>query len=750
MMQQARVQASDALATDYFGCSVALSSDGNTMAVGAYKDNNSGGTDAGSVYVFTRSGTTWMEQARVQASDALATDYFGYSVALSSDGNTMVVGAFWDDNSGGTDAGSAYVFTRSGATWTQQAQVQALDALASDHFGISVALSSDGNTMAVGANLGDSSGGATNAGSAYVFTRSGTTWTQQAEVQASDAAMDDYFGVSVALSSDGNTMAVGANGDGNSGGIDAGSAYVFTRSGTTWTQQARVQASDAAMNDYFGISVALSSDGNTLAVGAYWDDNAGGTNAGSAYVFTRSGTTWTQQARVQASDAAASDYFGCSVALSSDGNTMAVGSYLDDNAGGTNAGSAYIFTRSGTTWAQQARVQSTHAGGSDYFGFSISLSSDGNTLAVGAYLDDNAGTSDAGSAFIFQSSLQLPSSVLYSSQLRLQASAMMSSDQFGCSIALSSDGNTMVVGSYQDDNSGGTDAGSAYVFTRSGTTWTEQTRVQASDAAASDYFGWSVALSSDGNTMAVGAYGDDNSGGADAGSAYVFVRSGTTWTQQARVQASDAAAIGYFGYSITLSSDGNTMAVGALLDNNSGGSSAGSAYVFTRSGTTWTQQAQVQASDAAASDQLGISAALSSDGNTLAVGAIYDDNSGGSNAGSAYVFTRSGTTWTQQARVQASDAAAIDYFGYSVALSSDGNTMAVGARSDDTSGGADAGSAYVFTRSGTTWTQQAQVQALDAEKTGMFGSSIALSSDGNMLAAGAPQSTMNSVYIFYK
>ncbi|MCZ7683466.1 MAG: FG-GAP repeat protein [Sandaracinaceae bacterium] len=204
---------------------------------------------------------------------------------------------------------------------------------------------------------------------------------------------------------------------------------------------------------------------------------------------------------------------------------------------------------------------------------------------------------------------------------------------------------------------------------------TEQAKLEASDGAANDQLGWSVAL--DGDTALVAAVHDDTSGGTDAGSAYVFVRSGTAWTQQAKLEASDGAASDYFGISVAL--DGDTALVGARADDTSGGTNAGSAYVFVRSGTTWTAQTKLEASDGAAGDAFGYSVAL--DGDSALVGAPYDDTSRGTNAGSAYLFVRSGTTWTRQARLEAGDGAAEDRFGISVAL--DGDTALAGAEYGD-------------------------------------------------------------------
>jgi len=455
-----------------------------------------------------------------KASNTDASDFFGRSVSLSSDGNTLAVGAIFEESKGtgvnGVDqdddtsnrSGAVYVFIRSGTTWVQQAYVKASNTGASDQFGISVSLSSDGNTLAVGADREDSKGTGVNgsdqadntitgSGAMYVFTRSGTTWVQQAYVKASNSDADDFFGYSVSLSSDSNTLAVsavfedskgtGVNGSDQDDNTNSasGAVYVFTRSGTTWVQQAYVKASNTDADDFFGISVSLSSDGNTLAVGAVFEESKGtGVNgsdqddntnsaSGAVYVFTRSGTTWVQEAYVKASNTGASDQFGVSVSLSSDGNTLAVGASLEGSKGtGVNgsdqdddtladSGAVYVFTRSGTTWSQQAYVKASNTDASDQFGFSVSLSSDGNKLAVGASLEDSKGTG--------------------------------------------------VNGSDQGDNtlSG---SGAVYVFTRSGTTWSQQAYVKASNTGAIDKFGISVSLSSNGNTLAVGAVNEGSKG----------------------------------------------------------------------------------------------------------------------------------------------------------------------------------------------------------------------------------------------
>src|SRR5712691_8305677 len=382
-------------------------------------------------------------QAYVKASNTGAADEFGFAVALSIDGNTLVVGAPGEASATGVNpadntapsAGAVYVYTRSGATWTQQAYIKASNAEAGDQFGFSVALSSDGNTLAVGATGEDgpltgvtpgivdettaAGNAAPGAGAVYVFTRSiiAGTWSQQAYVKASNTGVADNFGSSVALSGDGSTLAVGAIGEDNPA-AEAGAVYVFTRIGTAWTQQANIiRASNAGALDLFGFSVALSGDSNTLAVGATGEgsaltgvtpgivaettaDNAA-PGAGAVYVLTRSAGIWSQQAYVKASNTGAVDLFGASVSLSGDGNILAVGAIGESSAavgiGGNqadnsaaDAGAVYVFTRSVATWTQQAYVKASNTGAGDRFGTSAALSSDGNTLAVGATGEDSS------------------------------------------------------------------------------------------------------------------------------------------------------------------------------------------------------------------------------------------------------------------------------------------------------------------------------------------------------------------------
>jgi len=384
---------------------------------------------------------------------------------------------------------------------------------------------------------------------------------QLARLAASDAAASGEFGYSVAVSGD--TAVMGAYG--------GAKAYVFVRSGGVWTEQATLTASDGAADDRFAWSVAIS--GDTAVIGAMFDDHAGGTNAGSAYVFVNSNGVWTQQAKLTASDAAANDWFGVSVSVS--GDTAVIGASADDLGVRPNAGSAYVFVKPGGGWAnmtQTAKLTASNSAADDYFGGSVSLS--GDTAMIGGSNNDHPGKTDAGSAYVFVKPGGGWMNMTQTATLRASDAAV--GDRFGVSVAVSVSGDTAVIGAYYDDRAGGTNSGSAYVFVGTGGGWTQQAKLTASDAAAYDVFGSSVAIS--GDTAVIGARYDDFVGRTDAGSAYMFVRSGGVWTQQAKLTACDAEAGDFFGNSVSVS--GDTAMIGAPYDDHAGGNVAGSVYVF--------------------------------------------------------------------------------------------------------------------------------------------------------------------------
>ncbi len=375
LIQQQELTAADGGAGDQFAWPVALSADGNTALIGAERKIINGNISQGAAYVFTRSGSNWVLQQELTAADGTASDFFGSPVKLSADGNTALIGAGDKKIGSNSGQGAAYVFVRSGSTWTQEQELTASDGAAGDLFAAYAALSADGSNALVTAftkNVGSNP----SQGAAYVFTRSGSAWAQQQELTASDAAANDLFGESPAVSGDGGTILIGSPGK--------HAEYVFVRSGSTWTQRQELTASDGTASDEFGFSAAaLSADGNTALIGA--DGKSVGTNSdqGAAYVFVRSGSNWVQQQEFTASDGAADDEFGVVAALSPDGSTALIGDVSKDVGTNSRQGAAYLFTRSGSNWVQQQELTAADGAGGDRFG-STALSADGSTVLVGA------------------------------------------------------------------------------------------------------------------------------------------------------------------------------------------------------------------------------------------------------------------------------------------------------------------------------------------------------------------------------
>jgi hypothetical protein len=360
---------SGAVGTAEEGYRVALSADGNTAIIGAPGDGTGG---IGAAWVFTRNGRSWTQQGnKMVGNGAVGIGNQGTSVALSADGNTAIVGGDRDNS----NVGAAWVYTRTGGVWTQQGnKLVGTNPVGTAQQGISVALSADGNTAAVGGPYDNS-----DVGAVWVFTRSGGVWTQQAKLIGTGAVGSAIFqGWSVALSADGNTLIVGGYGDNTS----IGAAWVFTRSGGTWTQQGNKLVGSGAVGSPIdqGVSVALSADGNTAIIGGILDNS----NTGAAWVFTRSGGVWNQQGNKLVGTGASGKAFQGAVALSPDGNTAVVAGSGD----GSNTGAVWVFTRTAGVWTQQgSKLVGTGAVGQAQQGSGVAVSC--NTVAVGGFGDNN-------------------------------------------------------------------------------------------------------------------------------------------------------------------------------------------------------------------------------------------------------------------------------------------------------------------------------------------------------------------------
>ena len=318
-------------------------------------------------------------------------------------------------------------------------------------------------------------------------------------------------------------------------------------------------------------------------------------------------------------------------------------------------------------------------------------------------------------------------------------------DFFGASVAIS--GDTAVVGTYGEDVGSNVAQGSAYVFIRNGTSWTLQAKLTVFDGADGDNFGTSVAIS--GDTIIVGSVSDNIGTNANQGSAYIFVRNGTAWSQQEKLVANDGAENDNFGKSVAIS--GETVIIGSYFDQISSNSSQGSAYIFIRNGTIWTQQAKLTANDGATDDYFGNSVAIS--GNIAIIAATGDDIGANAEQGSAYIFTRSNTTWTQQTKLTANDGADGDYFGSNVDIvgTLSGTIAVIGAWRDDIGTNLGQGSAYVFTRSQIgTWSQTQKLTVANGGNNDGFGVKVSIAPiTGSTIVIGAIFSNnQGAAYIF--
>lgn len=417
-VQQGKLTASDGAVNDRFGY-LSVSADGNTLVAGAPIAKIGNNTNQGAAYLYTKPTTGWTSTstfiAKLTASDGTANNYFGFSVSISEDGNTVVVGAY--GLTGNASQGAAYVFVKPITGWTTTsaftAKLTSSDGAFGNRFGSSVFVSGDGNTVVVGepsAAIGSNTG----QGAAYVFVKPTTGWvtmTETAKLTASDGAANNAFGDSVFVSGDGNTVMVGA--DGRIGGnISQGAAYVFVKPTTGWataSETAKLTASDGVANDAFGSSVFISADGNTIAVGAILATIGSNTNQGSAYVFLKPTTGWATTssfaAKLTNSDGTANNYLGFSASISGDGNTVVVGAGLPASSI-SRQGASYVFVKPTTGWTtmtQSAKLTASDGTASDGFGTSVSISSDGNTLAVGAPSAKIGSNASQGAAYIFAS-----------------------------------------------------------------------------------------------------------------------------------------------------------------------------------------------------------------------------------------------------------------------------------------------------------------------------------------------------------
>ena len=764
----------------------------------------------------------WYQEAYIKAVNAGADDLFGYSNSIS--GDTIIVGAYEEDsnqttitngatassNNSNSNSGAAYVFKRTGSVWAQEAYLKASNAGNGDQLGISLGIS--GDTIVVGA-YGESSNQTTitnaasvssdssllGSGAAYVFKRANSTWAQEAYLKASNAGADDVFGYLSRISGD--TIVIGsqredssqtnitngATASSNNTSTDSGAAYVFKRAGSVWAQEAYLKASNNDAGDLFGVAVSIS--GDTIVVGSYGEysnqtsitngttasSNNSNSNSGAAYVFKRTGSTWAQEAYLKAPNSNANDRFGNSVDVSDD--TIVIGAWLEDssqttitngttassNNSNSNSGAAYVFKRTGSTWAQEAYLKASNAGASDFVGFPSAIS--GDTIVLGAHGESSSQTTITNGQSASSDNSKSRSGAVYVFRRR-EVESTPSISSVTPSTAFCPGNSIIIFGSgFMKDAT--VKVGDQPCLSKT---------TQGPNEIVCELPRQPVAIPGDLLNITV-----TNPNGSVSTLDDSFSCDG--WYQEAYIKAPNAGAGDRFGEGISLSED--TLVVGApressnqtTVTNGTTGSadnskaSSGAAYIFSRNGSIWSPQAYLKAPNADANDIFGTSTSIS--GDTIVVGANYEDSNqttitngttgsadnSKASSGAAYVFRRTNSVWAQEAYLKASNADSPDQFGDSGSVAISGDTIVVGANQESsnqttitngTTASADnskmnSGAAYVFKRTVSEWQQEAYLKAPNTDASDYFGRVISLSGDTIVVAAYVEDSNQTTI-----
>ena len=849
--KEVKVQTQNSEASDRFGSSIALSSDGNTMAVGAPLDNVGSNSDQGSVYLFSKSGNNWVFQSQIFASDGAGADAFGSSVSISGNGNTLVVGAPGSDIN---SIGAVYIFTRSSGVWTQQPKIviaynpAAMNPTFNNRQGSKVLVSSDGNTLFAG----------TSSGGQYIYSLSAGVWTQEADLaQQNGFNIFSHQGNYAALSADGNTALLGYESF-PVNGVASGTAFFFSRTNGVWTLQAQVTPPNLNANSNFGSSVGLSADGNTAIIGSPYSNSG----KGNAFIYARSGSTWALQSTLNPQGNLLASIFGSSVGISNDGNTVfAVGSNVFSSDNGV-----FFFQRTNNIWTH---TQDLYGASAFQNGFgSFLLSPDGNTL-LSADPQSNSVFSQAWLqsktiATLTVGNLNTPNITTVVTDTGFSNSDAITNDQtiflsgntnskntvalyngginIGSTLA-NSQGNwlfdytatTLLDGLYSftatsTDNNSVTSphsqilnviidtvspTGTFALVDTPRTTPVATINLNFSEPIAGfdikdltltrngkSVFLTGARITNSGNVYTVtGIQGITsisgnytltlNPNGTNitdiAGNPIQQTNTSVSWFTDATpvminhiIQAAPDTYkniapntsvvlnvlqndLNLDGGGLQLSNLGTSYTAGApnpvqlfptispagptLIQNpdNTFSFNSPTKGVFSFEYSAVGKEAKLTPPSSEgpsfgaiiSGDRFGSSIALSSDGITMAVGASLDNVGSNSDQGSVYLFSKSGNNWILQSQIFASDGLTNDSFGSSVSISGDGNTLVVGAPGSDINS---IGAVYVFTRSNGVWTQQPKILVTpninNPSSIMGFGSKVIISADGSTLFAG--------------
>ncbi|MFN8286690.1 MAG: T9SS type A sorting domain-containing protein [Chitinophagales bacterium] len=729
----------------YFGGAVALSADSSTLIVGATSLRST--HLLGGAWIFTRQGNTWAQQAILVGSSNDIKDNQGYSVAISADGNTALIGGCLGNDS----LGAAWVFTRNGTVWTEQAKLVSANTTAHALQGYNVALSYDGNTALIGAPQDNDT-----TGCSIVFVRNGSNWSEQAKIVGASPIGKCAQGKVVGLSADGNTAVFMGPEDNNA----TGAVWTYTRSGNTWSQLGSKLILPGTYSAAFWNGLSLSGNGLRLALGVAYPVSNGGVG-----IYNLTGNTWQLQQTVTSTHYVngAPPSQGMFTSLSYDGKTLG---YTGPRAfsSGYNYGYAYVFEDSSGTMVEKYSALFLQGSYGPGYIKPVSVCGGGSFIAFGADLADDVN----GTVVVYHKTANA-----WNGMGALLGRGDNGSPQIGRSVTISAAGDKIVTGG-PDDNGG---RGGFWTFTKNGNNWQPQGgRTTVSFTGNTSGFGESVSLSADGKSLATQGYrgwvwfpskvafwvfkdsaqswavdagpmhadsgqsyffggggasmaADGNTAifanakeDSDTGNIYCYVRSGNQWVQQGTALQGDPSGKNQ-GYTSAISADGNVAAWSLMSDTF--------AYVFRRVGGVWQQEARLSMSSPNTPYAISGCIAMSADGSTIALG-----NTADSLTGAVHVYRYVGNQWVKEAKLRAQGVTINQRFGQSVSFSADGNTLAIG---NGTYVSDELGGVWIYKRNGSNWTQfTPKLLPNDATGYSSFGMSVALSANGNTLVVGGP------------
>lgn len=630
---------------DLFGYDVCVSKHSNYIAIGAYGATVGGISSCGSVSIYTISGSTITLQTTLTASDKAASDNFGSFLSIDNNADRIVVNSPKKTVGGISGAGAAYIFSRSGSVWTQEAIISASDKATNDNFGHDIKINGDGTVIAASSRV-KTVATIVSAGQVYLYTRTGVTWTEKYKASASDKNTNYYFGSTIALNNEGNTLFIGSYYRTSSIGFTgSGALYKLSFNGTTATEidiisRDNIKSISMLLGAY---STVISEDSSTIATSVTGYDgqihNLPSTDKGLVSVFTDLEKTInkpvSEQKLIELMNKK-NNYYGEQITINSDGTEIAVAakSEVHPTISGTNIGAVYIYRKQNDEWILYQTLYSSTAEDQGMFGNSLIYSYDGTRLIIGS-LEAVTGFSGAGKVHVFTKDINND----WSSEFTILASSPEINQNFGNSIAASNLCDRLIIGAKNKDVN---DVGTAYIYIRSGSTWSLESELTFSVSNSNSYIGTSVAINDIGDVVAIGSIGLINST-YTSGGVFIFTRTSSVWTERALIQSNTPHNLEGFGWDISLDSLGKKIAISANNKTVSTIANVGEVYIYSNvSGYTWTLDATINDTYTPyiANIHFGNSIRLAKNGNYLVINSLKKtfDN--------ILIFKRNNTTWT--------------------------------------------------------------------------------------------------------